>query len=427
MAVSKMVHDGMVVNSLRGMDSTGVFQRDRKDVTFTNKLAVNGAEFVKDKYSMSFISDADQAVYTVVHNRAATEGKVSQENAHPFEALDEETYNYTCGVHNGTLTGWKDKPLGKNFEVDSQWAINHINVHGDDAFKDINGAYAIVWNSDVELGVLKMVRNHARPLFFVYVKDEDRMIFASEYQMITWIAERNNIVLEPNIYELQPSQIYSFSVENPREFTKKPVPYLTSEDYDKRRRDEYIREVEGILKPSKARKALKKQEEKAAREAAAVKSTALVPVASSVAAAIEEGGMKSKYCTLEESRLAKSLGVLRTEVSFEKWYYDKEAKEWWGFFGEGNDIATCIMRNVDKATFDTLDRAKSLTCRIVGAIPGPIGGKADEPTYIVSRNIVAIEEEEDLEAAIKESMRLHNEEKLKDAIDDDFAQAGFYF
>lgn len=419
-AISKMIHDGMVVNSLRGMDSTGVFQRDKKNVTFTHKLAVNGAEFVKDKYTLSFIDDADQAVYTVVHNRAATEGSVSEANAHPFEALDEQTYNYTCGVHNGTLAGWKTKPRGGEFEVDSQWAITHINSYGNDAFKDFSGAYAMVWNSDHEGGVLKMARNSARPLYFVFVKDEDRMVFASEYQMITWIAERNNIILEPEIYELAPNFIYSFDVNNPRTFTRVTTPFMTQADYEQKRRADYIKEVEGILRPSKKSKAAKKREQaEQARKAATVSSALPVPLlpSSSVAAAIEQGTTQPpKYCNQAEFQLAKKLGVLRTEVSFEGWAFDSESGEWWGSIGEGEDMVSCVIRNMNKSLYDVLNRAQRLKCRIVGAISGP-DGNVQEVSYILSRNFTDIQMEDkdsqnkELEETIRASLDAHKATK----------------
>lgn len=430
-AISKMVHDGMVVNSLRGMDSTGVFQLDKKNVTFTHKLALSGSEFVKDKYSISFINDADMAKYTVVHNRAATEGKVSEENAHPFESLDEATYNYTCGVHNGTLTGWKDKPGASGFEVDSQWAIHHINKMGNDAFKDFTGAWAMVWASDNEVDKLKMCRNHQRPMYFAYVKNEDQMIFGSEYQMLTWIAERNNIALEPDIYELTAGFIYSFDVDNPRNFSRVTTPFYTAADHEKKRRDEYIREVENILKPTKKGKAAKKRalEEAAEREAVRQAEKALVVAKpASVASAIEEGNTPPKYATREEFQLAKKLGVLRAEVTFEGWAYDPETLEWWGSIGKEEDLTTCVMRNVDKVTYDTLDRAHTLRCRIVGAIPGESGRDGDV-SYILSRNILAVEEEQnqlelsELGKALAESLAAHNRDRINDAKDDN--ETGF--
>lgn len=151
----------LILNSFRGTDSTGLMSwHKHKNEYFTLKddchpFYFDGVHLQQDllkewKTNPNLIS---------VHCRAATVGKVTVDNAHPFEAGD------VIGMHNGTILSHFE---GKNnFDTDSEALYNNINKLGvKEAIKllDIGApAYALVWLNKKE-NTLNFLRNSARPL-----------------------------------------------------------------------------------------------------------------------------------------------------------------------------------------------------------------------------------------------------------------------
>lgn len=215
----RAIKDMFIVNTVRGDDSTGLFQINKKMDTWMYKEPVNGAAFVTLPKAEKYLRDVDESVLTVGHNRAATAGIVSQENAHPFShTIGERT---VVGVHNGTLTDWNKIADAKSFKVDSDWAMYKLAKEGPvDAFEYLRGAFCFVWYDDTAATTLNIARNLQRPMFFAYVKNKDQMIFSSEIGMLGWIANRNNIDIENTIYEVEAGKHYKFDMDNPRLFTK---------------------------------------------------------------------------------------------------------------------------------------------------------------------------------------------------------------
>lgn len=214
--IDKFISDATVANVVRGFDSTGIMQQDRKGQTFVHKLPLIGGYFVGDKLTREFLKDADKCFVTAVHNRAATQGKVNARNAHPFAAYrDDDPENkgnesVIVGMHNGSLRNWSWKDQGKEFDVDSEWALNRIAAVGLDAFKDIEGPYAFVWTDSLTPGKVYMARNSERPMHLRLSKDKKQLYFCSEAGMLSWITDRNEIECEPEIMILETGRIYTF-------------------------------------------------------------------------------------------------------------------------------------------------------------------------------------------------------------------------
>jgi hypothetical protein len=328
---------------------------------------------VSDPTAVGLLRDADDSAFTVVHNRAATRGAVSDENAHPFEAFSEDG-QWLMGVHNGTITGWESAIDAKHYAVDSAWALAQIAEYGTEAFKKIQGAYTFVWYGDREGETINMIRNYARPMFVAYVKDTTRMLFASEYMMMVWLAQRNELSLETDIIELEPGHIYSFNVDNPREFTKTKVDtYAVTPS-----RDVVLFEsIEDLFSPKK------KKESKPApitHLTPAIKGEAVVEH--------PQHGKNGKYVTASEGRFAKQAQMFGKRVTFIQEHYDTATKELWGtveFTPERGmtDLFAAVIRHVNKATYDTWKRASSLSGKVVGAMTDT----TSEITLIVSRNV----------------------------------------
>lgn len=204
------IQDALVVGMVRGFHSTGVMQMDRAGKIWWDKAAQEGLYFAGSKVGKQFISDACRSAITVVHHRWATQGEVNDENAHPF-IVHKENREPLVGVHNGSLAaGWKHKPDGDKYEVDSKWALAHIAKHGIDAFKDFYGPYCFVWTEADKRGKVFMVRNLQRPMHLLFTEDKKTMMFASEPGMLNWLAERNNMKPEKDILVLTPERLYEF-------------------------------------------------------------------------------------------------------------------------------------------------------------------------------------------------------------------------
>ncbi len=210
----KFLQDGGVVGQVRGFDSTGIAQQKYDGKISTFKIATIGTYFTSDKAVDGLLTSSSGIGYSFIHHRAATSGKVTVANAHPFtiQRLDEPKGKETqiVGVHNGSLDNWKHKHNGKVFEVDSEWALSRIADIGDDAFKEIEGPYAFVWGDTAKKHVLSMCRNYGRPMHVVFSKDRKSVYFASEAGMLAWLCERNDIEVENEILALEAGQIYEF-------------------------------------------------------------------------------------------------------------------------------------------------------------------------------------------------------------------------
>lgn len=393
-AICKYAQEAMVTNSIRGMDSTGIFQIDQTN--YYHKDAVSGSQFTQDPIVQNFLNDADRAWITVVHNRAATEGKVKSQNAHPFECFGKHA-KWLLGVHNGTLTNWKSAPGSDLFEVDSEWALSRIAEDGEDALKRIQGAYAFVWYEGNDPHTLHIVRNYQRPMFVAYVKNADRMLFASEYQMITWLAERNNIDLDGEIIELQPQQHYRFNVENPREFTRALAPSFVTVLKD--RMTEVIETFVGILKPASTK-----------------------PAASLLTPPPASPSPDGVPFNIESVRMAKLADVYKKKVNFIAEMHDSDTKELWGTVRLDGCLYSAVMRNVETTDYRSWRKMAILTSHVIGAFKDGSGGREIANLALIvskyrpnSETAVAEEEsEEDLTAlreAIANSIEVHMNEK----------------
>lgn len=204
-------NDLLYLDSLRGMDSTGVFLVENNGTLSWNKEAVASPDFCRKKEHQDMLQQAFRTGRALVgHNRAATRGVVNDENAHPFTVDDRITL-----VHNGTLYG--DHRKLADVEVDSHAIAHVIHENGDDvekAIQQINGAFALIWH-DYEKKTLNFLRNSARPLH--WVETPTCWIWASEANMIEWILARysnlrgNSAV---TVAPLTPGMLTTYAFEN---------------------------------------------------------------------------------------------------------------------------------------------------------------------------------------------------------------------
>jgi hypothetical protein len=178
----KMMLDMLMVDTVRGVDSTGLASIRRDGSSFVAKEPGLIDNMMRGK-------DADRLFKGVQagfigHNRAATKGEVNRKNSHPF------TCGHIVGAHNGTLSNQDGLVNGGKFGTDSEALFDHIEKKGiEDAWKNMDGAAAIVW-WDAKDKSLNFIRNARRPLSFAYSKDGATLFWASESWMITACGDR---------------------------------------------------------------------------------------------------------------------------------------------------------------------------------------------------------------------------------------------
>lgn len=138
------------------------------------------------------------------HVRHATKGKISEKNAHPFEKEN------IVGMHNGTLD-WKDyDPKGDI--TDSEMMFQDFSDYGVEYVLkslDPKSAYAIT-ALDLKTNEIVFARNDLRPLSYTWNMERSVLYYASEWQMLAWILDRNGIKRE-KIFSLVPEVVYRVS------------------------------------------------------------------------------------------------------------------------------------------------------------------------------------------------------------------------
>lgn len=183
----------LVVDTLRGPHSTGLFWVTNKDKCEYYKTLDNGATFAMSETFKQFVTWGKGTKFYCGHNRWATVGNVDKSNAHPF------SHNGVTGVHNGTLRAYTglDKPrthkgaVSTAFGTDSE-TIFYTLGWTDDVKKvlgELTGAFALVWH-DTEDNAVRMVRNSERPLHIMKIKGKNTLVYASEKDMALWAIAR---------------------------------------------------------------------------------------------------------------------------------------------------------------------------------------------------------------------------------------------
>jgi len=170
---------------------------------------------------------ADHTLRAVVcHARAATIGKVTVENAHPF------VFNNILGDHNGTISG--DFEGKKEHEVDSAAIFEGIQKNGIE--KTLNTlyessgqvAYALVW-LDTSNNTIYFIRNGMRPLH--YLSRSGTVYFSSDKRDLAYAFDVREY--SPEIKEFAINILYSLDItKSTVSFTEKKLDIKTSSQYN---------------------------------------------------------------------------------------------------------------------------------------------------------------------------------------------------
>lgn len=178
---------------IRGEDSTGIaFKRSRLgSKTFkTTLVKTEGTPATLYRKFPEFFSsrgDFDDENkynfnYIMGHNRSATVGKITAENAHPFH------HENIVGAHNGTIhTGLHTLPKSNNIkgDTDSERIIFALaeKVSLSEIVAKLRGAIALTWYDESD-NTYHLFRNKDRPLHYYLSPTNSTLYYASEPWML---------------------------------------------------------------------------------------------------------------------------------------------------------------------------------------------------------------------------------------------------
>lgn len=177
----------LIVDSIRGMHSTGVAMvpRFKNGKSHLLKCVGPATNLVLTKDYNDALKESAKCI--IGHNRYATKGEITTDNAHPFR------FNDIVGAHNGTLDYSSHKSLYENdkFGTDSEAVYSHLNKYGlRDTVDHLQGAWALTWYDDADSSI-NFLRNDKRPLHYVYSEDKCTIMWASEFAMLQFIVVRS--------------------------------------------------------------------------------------------------------------------------------------------------------------------------------------------------------------------------------------------
>lgn len=208
--IEKLVRLLFIVDQVRGEHSTGLFAVHEKfnrkeDTPVILKKAMNAMDFISLPFYKALMNDIKNYTFFAGHNRYATRGLVTNNNAHPFQIR-----NITL-MHNGTIHSFgKFSKDAENVVVDSM-AITYLLTHHSlvDVLQELNGSYCLVYH-DANDNTFNIIRNDDRPLFLA--ETTFGHVYSSEKWMLEAADAYSGITIK-NINEIKPYHHYKFVTE----------------------------------------------------------------------------------------------------------------------------------------------------------------------------------------------------------------------
>lgn len=219
----------LMVDQLRGMDSTGVFVVGEDNGWLEYKRGLDATTYLATKPFESMIAPAlPSARLMLGHNRSATKGTINDQNAHPF------SHKHIVAVHNGHIQNANQLTPAKwpILDVDSE-AIPIVLAEKNsekDALEALRGPFAIAWYNQND-GSLNLARNDERPMAFCTLKHHNIMVFASEANMLWYVLNRMALQIDEKIKITNVGVHYKFNINNPKEVPVRDTFKTKQEEY----------------------------------------------------------------------------------------------------------------------------------------------------------------------------------------------------
>lgn len=358
---------------LRGEDSTGSFLVTKDGNVRWMKGKEGASEFIKKAEFEQFMQEAfSRGRILVGHNRKATKGIITDENAHPF------IEGNSILVHNGTIRD-HEKLTENKVDVDSHAILHSINEKGfRETIRQVNGAFALAWYQATDKKFF-LARNNERPLWLA--NTPGCWYFASEKEMLAWILARNKVDVK-SWTELLPYHVYEFPLDkltekmiirpvNKKE-TPPPVAVVTPP-----------KETTGQVVPFRGKGITPKQERTETTTKKTTKGgeettknvTSLTPDTFRIGAKVTVEGLNAFAMLPTSAGIGYVLGTLYhyPEITVRVFFHIGEEKQFKQLQTNPNDIFTAEITSIHLNTDQTIIRSLNL-------------GRASELLSITSKN-----------------------------------------
>lgn len=206
----------LIVDAVRGTHGTGVASVGiTGDVDWFKRYG-NPHDLIDHKHYDKTVTVNKKIL--LGHNRHATTGSHTSDNAHPFD------FKYVIGAHNGTLPNDVRRELTDyhKYDTDSEALYASINsniaagISFEESVKTVvgnmhDGAWALSMYAK-KSKQLAFLRNKERPLFYCFADEGKILAWASESWMLWSQLMRAGIKIDDKVTQMSEDVLYVFNI-----------------------------------------------------------------------------------------------------------------------------------------------------------------------------------------------------------------------